>query len=271
MRGPLQLFKDSIALVKENYWLFIGILAGPMFLSYLATLFMPPENTGVANPGEWLIYSVLMLVSIMASIFVGAALTLALNDRSLTVKQAYSSAFPLFWRYFGVSMIVGFITGGVMLATFMVSMIVATVFTGSGPAGFAMFFVYLSLFAVLSTLIGIAVSTWFVFATFVTVLENDSVLDSIKRSRQYVRGRWFGVFGRIMLLGLFVILVGAILGGLVELFLAKSAVSEFLVLLINLAIIPVFAGYVYLMYQDVKGSPTMGAVDLAPASAAGGQ
>ncbi len=218
MRGPLKLFSDAVAHVRQNSFLYVGIVIGPMLLSYVADLFMPPENTGVVRLDEWSVYLVLLLISVVASVLMTVALTLALENPSLTIGQSYRAALGFFWRYLGLSV--------VMSVLLMI--------------GFLLLFVP-----------GVILFVWFTFATFVLILEKASIVDSLKRSREYTRGRWWGILGRLVAmtaLSLVLVMIFGIVAGL----LLPSTLGQLVITLLSALLVPVMVGYMYLMYQDAR-------------------
>src|SRR5690606_54212 len=153
MRSPSQLFKDAFALVKSNLTLFAGIALWPMIITYLAVLFEPAENTGVVNTSEWMVYGVLMLLVMISSVLMTIALTLALNNPSMSVGESYKTSLRFFWSYIGLSIIMSVI----ILIGFLLLII---------P--------------------GIILSVWFAFASYILILDNAGIVDSLRRSRESV-------------------------------------------------------------------------------------
>jgi hypothetical protein len=49
---------------------------------------------------------------------------------------------------------------------------------------------------------GIIFAVWLTFASVVVVLEDKRGLAALKQSREYARGRWWAIFGRLFLLGI---------------------------------------------------------------------
>lgn len=223
MRGPVQLVKDSVAMVRENAMLFFGIVALPFALTTITTFFMPPENTGVVEAGDWGVYMALSVVGFVLNILMGIAIVKALDNRALTIKGAYSAALPFFLPYIGLTIVSGLVL----------------------MVGFILFIVP-----------GIILSVWFAFAFLVLVLENTGIIDSMKRSREYVRGRWWAVFGRLMFMTLVAIL-WSILVGIVSTMLPGVILSGIMEIVLMVLIAPVVFAYIYLMYQDVKGGVTV--------------
>lgn len=237
MRSPTKLLTDSFSLVRENMFLFLGIILVPMLIAYVAGLFMPAQNTGVVSTSEWAIYIALMLVSTVVNILMGIALILAFASRSLTIMQAYRDSLPFFFRYIGLSILMSVI----LLVGFLLLVI---------P--------------------GIILSVWFAFATFILVLERASIIQSLKRSREYVRGRWWGVFGRLIVMSIIAFAFSFIFVAVSSL-ITNAALSELVVTLLSVVLVPILVGYMYLLYQDVKGSGAASALNqksaFAPESA----
>jgi len=170
---------------------------------------------------EWILYGVLGIALIVFNILMGVALILAANNPTLSTRSAYGQAYAYFWRYLGFSIVLSLII-----------------------------FVGLILFIVPA----IIFLVWFTFAVFVLVLENARIIESLKRSREYVKGHWWAVFGRM------VFITGVAVVILVPLGLLSSAMPgqkdwiDGLVSLVSALITPFTLIYMYLMYQDIKGS-----------------
>lgn len=116
--------------------------------------------------------------------------------------------------------------------------------------------VVLSAFAVLGGFVmlvipGIIFSIWFAFVTYVFVIEGKKGMDALLRSRQYVQGHWWQVFGRQILLGLAAIaaiLILTVFGNVI----AGEAGVSILVNLFTLVLAPFAVAYVYTLYENVK-------------------
>lgn len=224
MRNPIQLLNDSLSLLKDNLGLFFGIIMIPVVLSVLVSIFEPAQDTGVVDAMEWFVFAGLTLLTAIVNVFMGIALILALNNRSLSVKEAYSGATAFFWRYLGLSILTS---------------IIITV-------GF-----------ILLIIPGVLLSVWLTFATFILVLERTKIVEAMKKSREYVRGRWWGVFGRLVAGSFMALLILAILFAVVRLLDVDILVENMIMTFISMLLAPVVVGYMYLMYQDLKGGPAI--------------
>lgn len=234
MRNPIQLLKGSFGIFSENPRLFLGVLLVPILFSILSALFEPSRETGVIDTLEWSIFILITLAVVVVNIFMGIALTLAVDNRSLTVAGAYRASRPFFWRYIGLSLLMTLI---------------------------------LTIAFILLIIPGVILSVWFVFATFVLILENGGVIESLKRSREYVRGKWWGVFGRLVAVTLLAFLAMAVLFGVAAMLPGGQIVESVVGTVVGLILAPIMIGYMYLLYQDAKGQGATTAVSASPAPA----
>lgn len=234
MRKSTKLLQDAIKVFTDRPRIFVGIMIVPVLLSVIIGIFAPDEGTeplvNVGNIYQIIAVFVGIIAMIVANILMGIALMLAINDQSMGAMQAYRQSWPYFWKY-------------ILLSILMVLAIII---------GFILFIVP-----------GVIVSVWLAFATWVLVLENKGIIESMKTSREYVRGKWGGVFIRLAVLGLVAFLVMFVLGfafGILEsmVFGGRTIVGDIFGGILTIVISPIAAAYVYLMYQDVK-SPVVGA------------
>ncbi len=220
MRNPIQLLKDSSNIFFGNPFLFIGIVAVPMILSVIATLFEPIQDTAVVSVFDWMLFGLLMLVTSVVNIFMGAALVLAIDNPNLTISSAYGKAKGFFWRYIGLSILMT---------------------------------VVLTIAYLLLIIPGIILSVWFLFAAFVLILENTPIIDSMRRSREYVKGKWWGVFGRSIAGSVIIFLLMIVVMGIAAILPGGEMTINITATAISMLVAPIMVGYMYLMYKDSKG------------------
>ena len=197
MRGPLTLLKEAIAHFWVNKKLFATIYAAPAFLTLIVAYTEPVVDGGVISTAQWMTYILLLFFLIAVNILMGIAMTFAIANPALTTKQAYMGATGYFWKYLGLA----FLAGIIVTVSFLLLII---------P--------------------GIIVSTWLVFIYFVLLFEQRGIIDSLKQSREYVRGRWWKVFGRVVVLIFVSILFGIVLGLVLELL--SAVLPEILIVLL---------------------------------------
>ncbi|MFA5954136.1 MAG: hypothetical protein WC817_01185 [Patescibacteria group bacterium] len=108
---------------------------------------------------------------------------------------------------------------------------------------------------------GIILSVWFILALYVVVSEDRHGFTALLASREYVRGRWWAVAGRIVVLALlsFVISIpGAILTGVFN----QPGIAQAINFALELLLTPLLLGYFYVLYLRLKTLP----VAVAPES-----
>lgn len=232
MRSPILLFKGALDIFKGNPKLFVGIMFVPMVLSVVVGWLEPA--TGVVNPSSWIIFTVAVVISVVFSIFMGIAMIIAVDNRTITIIEAYQSAKVFFWRYIGLSI--------VMTAILFI--------------GFLLLIVP-----------GVILSVWFAFSTFVLILERSSIKEALTRSRGYVKGKWWGVFMRLIAIILVYILVMIVFGSLFSMLSLGVNLSSLLNAIVAIILTPVVLAYIYLLYQDVKSNANVSVSDVpSPAS-----
>ncbi|GEM_PF-709102 len=165
----------------------------------------------------------LSFISIIISSWSSIALVLAIQNDSLTAIDAYNQSFHKINSYWWVTFLVGGITA----------------------AGFFLFIIP-----------GIIVSVWFAFAIFVLVLENKKGLAALFTSREYVRGRWWRIWGRMIFVNIFVgviFWVILIAFGVVFTLLHIKDGSQFVSQILYAFATPFTIIYSYLLYKNLVG------------------
>ena len=98
---------------------------------------------------------------------------------------------------------------------------------------------------------GIIFAVWYSFTTMVVVLEGLRGSDAMRKSKSYVQGRWWGVFGRVILLSIVIgiasSIVDKIFGGL-----GHYAGALFSSLATAFIFTPFAIAYQYLFYRSLS-------------------
>jgi hypothetical protein len=191
----------------------------PVVFSFVTGLFAPTAAEQSVGIGFSPAYMVMALLSGIVNVFMSIAIILAIQNNALTVMESYKQSMLFFLRYIGLSIVMS---------------------------------VLLFLGFLILIIPGIILSVWFAFSTFVLVVERASIIDSLKKSREYVRGRWWAVFGRILLLGLVMLVISMIISGL-SVAMPFGILATALVAAFTMLLAPFAVAYMYLMYQDLKG------------------
>lgn len=237
------LFKSSGDVYKKRFWRLIGVTVAPFIIIVIlmAILFgaaiVTTGGLDAENASESLqttgAIAIIVVVAVIAvvSILANIALMLAVSDKEASVMGYFKMALPFFWGYTAVAIMMG----------------VAVIF------GF-----------ILLIIPGIIFAVWFSQALYVRVFENIGSFDAMKRSKAYVKGRWWGVVGRYLVIGIFsliVSLVSQLIGaGFVESEIAALVVLGVIITYVGpILFAPFNAAYQYHLYttlRDTYESPT---------------
>lgn len=226
-KGPWELSKKSLAIYKERFWPLLGIYLIPaaifgalILISFVgvrgivATEIIKVTGT-VATVGTFVVILIWILALLVLGGWSMGASLYAIKDRSekIGIKESYKRSrhliLPMLW--------LGFITG---LAI---------------ACGVALLLIP-----------GIIFMIWFLFASQILVSENKRGLEALIKSKEYVRGMWWSVFGRFLFLQVFVLLIPAILR-------APNIYALALIAnLITALLVPLSAIYTFLVYENLK-------------------
>ena len=147
------------------------------------------------------------------------ALIFALRG-SVQFGEAYRMAWKKIWSYGWLTVLSGFVTLG----------------------GFFMLVIP-----------GIVFSTWFMFAIYIFAIEGDKGVNALLKSREYVRGYWWPVFGRQIVFVLAVLVVVLVLGSIGSALTGGDEAGSNLVGdLLALVIAPLAIAYFYVLYGSLK-------------------
>lgn len=180
-----------------------------------------------------------LIVFVFIPIVVGYySVIFVLRDPELTAWSAFKKGLKFFWRYLWI-------------------IILMTVIT---LIGYLLFIIP-----------GIIFSIWFTFAMYVLLIENIGGTKALGRSRQLVKGFWWTVFARLLLVAIFSMIISFILnlltslGGTLETLgeqsgqaamiitgIVLSFVTFIISLAVNFIVYAVITIYKYLLYDKLK-------------------
>ena len=180
--GAISLLAETWVLYRQRFLVFFGIILIPSLMIAVPAgaffkggpLFIFIEALVSATP--FLILAVLALLLFILSTVIQlwgrVALLYAIkdSDEKIGVIQAYRRGWHKILSYWWVSFLAGLLTAG----------------------GFLLFLVPGILFAV-----------WFSLAFFILIAEDTGGMSALLKSREYIRGRWWSVLGRLVVIGLF--------------------------------------------------------------------
>ncbi len=146
------------------------------------------------------------IAAMVAFFWALAALTFAVVDEGIGIREAFGKGWERIMAFAWLYVLSGFIiTGGYLLLI----------------------------------IPGLIFLVWFGFGQFILAEEDQRGMQALLKSKEYVRGQWFGVFWRLLV----VWLVSAGLG-----------VIPFIGPLLSLLFVPFVMIYMYLLYNDLKAS-----------------
>lgn len=97
---------------------------------------------------------------------------------------------------------------------------------------------------------GILMGIWFAFAIFVLVVEGRRGLGALLQSKEYTRGYWWAVFGRLLLVNLFILISVFAIQSLVSVALGET-VGMVAYYLISVLLMPFSLAYSYTLYRSL--------------------
>jgi len=202
------LFKESWEIFQRRFATLIGL-----FLLSIIAFFLPAgAAVGLAMAAGMALGKVAIvligLLGMVASIYLGfrcfAGFLHAVIDEGLGLKDALAKGDGLVLALIWVGFLTGFIIGG----------------------GYMLLLIP-----------GIIFSVWFCFTQFILVQEEVHGIDALLKSREYVRGEWFNVALRLLLVWAASLLIGAIpMAGPI----------------LGLAFFPYLMIFHYLIYRDLR-------------------
>jgi hypothetical protein len=145
-----------------------------------------------------------LLFTLLAGLVVTALLTIVVSKavigEPVSIGGAWQAARGRLWPLLGLSLLIGLITGGIVLVGAIPAIVLALVSTDNGDGGNG----GVAALAVLGLVAAIVVAGWMYvrlsLAAPALMLERQGVLAALSRSRRLVRGSWWRIFG-INLLG----------------------------------------------------------------------
>lgn len=225
MRSPLTLLSDAWMLFSKHAVLLIGIYLIPTILlvlyAFFIALFSSPDLDPVLRQAALPFNLVLTFMLIVVSILAGIALIRAVSSpESTTLVSAYKFGLENILSYIWIALL----TGVTVMVGFMLLVI---------P--------------------GILFLVWFAFVYYILVLEGIKGIDAMKASKAYVKGYWWPIFGRMVLLMVLLVLVSKVLGMLADLiFGGGKPLIEIIESALGVVLVPFSIAYMYLLYTDIK-------------------
>lgn len=201
------LFKKTWILYEKKLWKFAGITAIPLMslLILAGTLLILPMFFSLIVSTVIAIALIFMLVII--SVWSKSSLLLAISDseEKIGIRESFKRSQKYVWHYFIISISLAFLFFG----------------------GLTLLFIPAIIFSIMT-----------IFSNFVLINEDTKEINALVKSREYIRGYWWSVFGRILILGILMFILSTIptIGMILFIFFAT----------------PFAMVYVFIMYKNLK-------------------
>lgn len=181
--GPIELIKKSIQLFFEKgHLIYFSKIYSPLIpfaIFSVAEKYFVKINYSLPS---W-VYAVFVLSSFIVYFLVGFAGIYAVGNvvsgRYLSVRETYGSAWKNLWRFSLLAILTFFIVMGGLI---------------------------------LLIIPGIIFGVWYSFSRFIFIEKSSDIKESLFKSKALVSGRFWKIFGRLFVFGLFSVLVQIIAG-----------------------------------------------------------
>lgn len=221
---PSELLGRAFAYYRKHAWRLTPVVAIYAFGGLALQLLVRNGMRLMAqSDGAWAALLTLVIASALAGAFLYlwgfVALLKALRDERLTWPGAYQEALSLTPSYSLLLFLYALAVGGGLL---------------------------------ILVLPGLLLAVWFSFASYVLVFEEARVVACLRRSREYVRGRFLAVAWRQ--LAILVAAMGAyvFLSVIFEILMLPNALKELLFTGVSAVTQPIISVYVVLLYKELK-------------------
>ncbi|MFA6919072.1 MAG: hypothetical protein WC244_03100 [Patescibacteria group bacterium] len=164
-----------IPLIVAGLSFFVGI-----FFALLASLVVATKIALTWKIALGVVSGVLAVSGVLFAIFISVISNIGavyIVDSEMTVKEALKKSVSLFWKYLGWAILFGIIV----------------------MVGFLLFIVP-----------GIIISIMFSLSALVLVLEGAGPIGALKRSKELVKGFWWTILARFMVIGIFAVLLSIV-------------------------------------------------------------
>jgi len=205
-----QLFADSWRLYKERFLSFIGILIIPLIIVGAGELMMAHGFPINIVGGILIVLGFIISIAAVAAVMISIA-------KGTGVGESYRGGWAIFWPMLWLGILVELV----------------------GMGGMVMLVIPF-----------IIVVVWFLFSSYVLVVEGKRGLGAISQSREYARGYWWPLFGRYLLVMILLVLLYLVIY-LPAMFIFGAAVGSITSLILEFIFLPFFLSYVYAMYQNI--------------------
>jgi len=227
--GPFALLKKAWKLYISRFKTLVGIYFLPTFSLIFLNLALALVYSLVSSPFKLpidIVFGVMELIYLL-TVFIWAPLALihALShaDAKVGFRESFGETRSKIWPFIWLTIIQTAISLG------------------------------LSLLFIVPALI---FSVWTMFTSYILINENIGSMSALLKSREYVRGHWWGIVGRFLVFEIFLIAVIFIPTFILTLILAFAKLSPsilgYLFNFITLSLYPLIFAWMYEMYRNLR-------------------
>jgi uncharacterized membrane protein len=217
--GFIALFSNALALYKKNALTLAEVYLLPVIALALTTIFFGAAHS--TWPVLRFVWGTLAGLGYVVSFFLAAMAVLAVatifNSDGMSSEEAYWRSLKKIGPYYWLLLLEFLITLGGM---------------------------------VMGVLPAIIFGVWFSMAIFIFVDQEQRGINALLRSKEYVTGYWWGVFGRTLLMAFIVLIIEAIIGGAAGVF--GQSVNYMVSLALQLITVPFSIAFSYTIYKALK-------------------
>ncbi|MFA5358358.1 MAG: hypothetical protein WC310_00885 [Patescibacteria group bacterium] len=211
-----ELLKNSWIFFKDNSDKLISIsliMLGPTILNQLIATFF----SGTLNPILSGLALILGILSLISSVWGTIAMITFINgnDPQMSIADAFNQNASFFWSYLWV---------GILLFLIVLGGLILVIIPGI-------------IWGIMFSLFG-----------YVMICEKIKGFDAANKSRQLIKGYWWSVFIRFLVIVLLYFIIGIILSPLGE----KTALYSLATILIGIFLSPFASVYVYNIYRNLQ-------------------
>ena len=261
-KGAGELVKSAWQVATKHWKAFVGIMAVPLLLNLITQFIWSAKDRSLAVMITGIVFLIVTIVCsvLMQLAVIGAARTYSDDPVALvSFKAQYAFGLKNFWSYIWVTILTGLSAMGLMVL-FMIPIIVV--------AGLFMI-IKISIVTYLLISVGMVVMAFGIvvyagMSIYAFLFDGRKGLECISESIRIVRGRWWRVFWRVIVIGVVTLLlyIPLIIVGLVMTIGLKMpsgsiisiAISLILTLLTATVAYPLMYAYIYGLYRSLQST-----------------
>jgi len=181
MKGPFDLVKNAVDMVRSDPKLILGVVAVPFVLDLINVLLDPTRKMGPVNETHLMVSAVFtVLLFVFANTVVTVALLLALDGRVVRTVESYRKCLGFLPRFLPLALIWYGAAAVILMPFFVPGLLLIAWVIFAIPA--------------------IMLLVWMVFSELILVLENTGLIEAGKQGWKLLSNSWWPLFARLLFL-----------------------------------------------------------------------